>query len=334
MSEVSRPRPGTPPRPAAKRPVARSGREAVAPVPRRRPPAAGALLVRSFRALDAELASAIPRVLAGGGDEEAIHDLRVAIRRLRTLLKLARPVFGRHHADAVRAAFTVVHRATGELRDEEVLDETLDLIPSESPAFDAWKARRRARERSLRRGVVARLRAGDLARARDLLKALVTLPIDPRRERSAAKLARKAVERARKSVEQLRDMPTTDAVGLHELRIAYKELRYATELLSTALPADLAAMAEPAAKFQKRLGEIHDADMALSTLARARGLDPATQAQVRSGLEALREKRVAKYVADMAPLASDPALAEPPATETRLAVTPSAASRSGRSPAS
>ena len=299
---------------------------------RARPLSAATLLVRKLRALDAELAAAIPRVLASA-DDEAIHDLRVAIRRLRTLLKLARPVFGRHHADAVRAAFTVVHRATGALRDEEVLDETLEAIASDSPAFIEWKGRRRARERSLRRGVLARLRAGDLARARQLLKSLVTLPVDPERDRPAAKLARRAVERARRRVEALRDVPTSDAAALHELRIAYKELRYAAELLAPALPVDLAAMAEPAARFQKRLGEIHDADMALATLKRARGLDAVARIEVGAALEALREKRVGKYVAEMAPQAGEPECAGPPALEATRA-TPSASSRSGRSPPS
>ncbi len=155
-------------------------------------------------------------------------------------------------------------------------------------------------------------------------------------------------------------MPTTDAVGLHDLRIAYKELRYASELLAPALAVDLAAMAEPAAKFQKRLGEIHDADMALATVGRARGLGLAVQAEMRASLDALRAKRVAKYVAEMAPaeiVAADAAeptpTATPPSTTPRAAkaslasprprassapkrakLTPSAASRSGRSPAS
>jgi CHAD domain-containing protein len=266
--------------------------------------AAGALVCRKLRGLDTELAQAIPRVL-NATDDEAIHDLRVAIRRLRTLLKLARPIFGAHHADAVRAAFTAVHRATGTLRDAEVLGETLDAVTADSPTIVAWKMRRHARERALRRGVVARLRAGDLARARQLLKALVTLPVVPKRDQAAMKLARRSVERARRNVERQRDAPTDDSVALHDLRIAYKELRYATELLADALPADLAAMALPASKFQKRLGEIHDADMALAALKRARGLDPAAMAQVLTELEALRAKRVAKYVAEMAPAVAE-----------------------------
>jgi CHAD domain-containing protein len=272
--------------------------------------------------LDAELAGALPRVLASS-DDEAIHDLRVAVRRLRTLLKLARPIFGRYHADAVRAAFTVIHRATGTLRDAEVLGETLDAIASDSPAVVAWKMRRSARERSLRRNVIARLRAGDLSRARKLLSALVTLPVVPKRDRPAVKLARRAVERARRNVERQRDASAHDGVALHDLRIAYKELRYSVELLSEALPADLVAMAEPASRFQKRLGEIHDADMALVSLRRARGLDPATRASLLAELEALRAKRVAKYVADMTPRAEEPE-----------AATTSASIRSGRSRAS
>jgi CHAD domain-containing protein len=311
-------------------------RAPLAPAKKARGPAAGALLVRKLRALDAELASAIPRVV-GASDDEAIHDLRVAIRRLRTLLKLARPIFGRFHADAVRAAFTIVHRATGALRDEEVLDETLETVTNDSPTFVAWKMRRKARERSLRRGVLKRLNAGDLSRARLLLRALVTLPIVPKRDRSAAKLARRAVESARRGVEQKRDVPTDDGIALHDLRIAYKELRYATELLADALPADLAAMAEPASKFQKRLGEIHDADMAIGALKRARGIEPAAHAQALGVLEALRAKRVGKYLAEMAPVVetseSSESLAEAserPALSPREPSPPSPLSHKGR----
>jgi CHAD domain-containing protein len=294
---------------------------------------AGPFLARRLRVVDAELAAAIPRVIASA-DDEAIHDMRVAIRRLRTLLKLARPVYGRFHADSVRAAFTAVHRATGALRDEEVLEETLASIACDHPDFTAWRTRRTARERSLRRAVIARLRAGELARARKLLQALVTLPVNPGREVAASKLARRAIDRARRGVERLRDTPTEDVVGLHTLRIAYKELRYAAELLAESLPADLAAMADPAARFQKRLGEVHDADVAIVTITRARGLDPVVKADVMARLGALRGKKIGKYVAEMSP-AQEPPAADPPAADAPPAppakVSPSASSRSGRS---
>ena len=139
-------------------------------------------LAPKLRALDAAVTEAIPRVVHAT-DGEAIHDLRVAMRRLRTLLKLARPVYGRFHADAARMGYTHVFRSTGDLRDEEVLDETLDLVAVDEPSFHAWRRLRAARERSLRRAAVARVRGADLARARQMLRALLTLPVSPKRDR-------------------------------------------------------------------------------------------------------------------------------------------------------
>jgi CHAD domain-containing protein len=265
-----------------------------------------------IRTLDAELAAAIPRVL-GTADDEAIHDLRVAIRRLRTMLKLVRRVYGGFHADAVRRAFTDVQRATGELRDEEVLEQTLDDAHVDHPSFLEWRARRRSIERRLRRAVVVRLEKGDLSRARAMLKALLALPVRPKRDRDLAKFARKCVGRARKVVDGQRDVPVDDVDGLHRLRIAYKELRYASELLEGALPADLAALADPASRFQKRLGELHDVDVAIATANRARGLDPEARHALLLRLGEMRAKRVAKFLAEMNPaaFAPDPAASSP-----------------------
>src|SRR4051794_29422262 len=55
---------------------------------------AGPYVAATLREIDATLALAIPRVV-GHLDDEVIHDLRVAIRRMRTLLTIARPIFGR-----------------------------------------------------------------------------------------------------------------------------------------------------------------------------------------------------------------------------------------------
>lgn len=257
-------------------------------------------LAKRLRALDVELNAAVPRV-AKGGDPEAIHDLRVAIRRMRTLLRLARPIYGRFLADSARHALTSVQHATGDLRDEEVLEETLRDLEVQDPSFLAWQNRRRARERRLRRAVVLRLRKGELTRARAMLRGLLAFPVKPARDKDLARFARKCVERARSGVEQRRDVDPDDVVGMHDLRIAYKELRYAAELLADALPIDLRVVAEPAAKFQKRLGEVHDVDVAIVTVGRARGLAPHVRTAALGLLSATRARKIAKYLAEMAP---------------------------------
>jgi CHAD domain-containing protein len=267
-------------------------------------PPAGPYVVKKLRELDAALVAAIPRVVESS-DDEAIHDLRVAIRRLRTMLKMARPLFGRWHADVVRKAFADVMKATGDLRDEEVLEETLDGL-SDHPAFALWLAARAARERKLRRAVVVRIERGELDRARLMLKALLVFPFDPARNIDLSRFARRTVERARRVVEKGRDVPPEDMLGLHELRISYKELRYSIELLAEALPLDSRAMLEPSVVFQKRLGEIHDVDVANDVLKAARSLPAEAREQALLALAKVREKRIGKYLRELDPLGAAP----------------------------
>jgi CHAD domain-containing protein len=263
-------------------------------------PLAGAHVSKKLRELDTALTATLPRVV-DARDDEAIHDMRVAIRRLRTLLKMARRLFGPWHTDVVRRSFADVMRATGDLRDEEVLEETLAQA-SEHPDFVAWVGARKIREQRLHRAVVTRIERGDLDRSRLMLKALLVFPVDPERDSDLARFARKTVERARRKVEGKRDVEVSDVVGMHDLRIAYKELRYSIELLSDALPIDARAQLEPATVFQKRLGEIHDVDVAIEVLTRAKGMPVEVRDEGLIALRALREKRVGKYLRELDPL--------------------------------
>src|SRR5580698_10406297 len=240
---------------------------------------AAPFILRKARAFDRELGQAIRRVTAKA-DEEALHDMRVAMRRLRTLLRLSRPLYGRFRTDTVRAAFSEVQSRTGELRDEEVLEETFNALGVDDPVFVAWRAQRRGREKRLRSTLIASIQKGDLARPRKLLAALLIFPLMPSRDKVLSRFARGAVTRARKKVDALRDVPTSDVEQMHALRILYKELRYGAEIFAEVLPIDLAALLVPAAKFQKRLGDIHDIDMALEAIARARRLPSETRARV------------------------------------------------------
>jgi CHAD domain-containing protein len=270
-----------------------------------RPPHSGlsaaSYVAKKLRELDIALVDTIPRVQGHENDDEAIHDMRVAIRRLRTLLKISRTLFGRWHTDCVRRAYAEVMRATGDLRDEEVLEETLAGAATHV-SFAPWLDSRKSREAKLRHNVSARIERGDLDRARLMLKALLVFPIDPARDIDLARFARRTVERARRQVERQRDVGPDDVLGLHDLRIAYKELRYSIELLADALPIDARAMLEPATVFQKRLGEIHDVDVAIETISNAKNLATAAREEALETLATVRQKRIGKYLRELDPL--------------------------------
>jgi CHAD domain-containing protein len=286
---------------------------------------AGPFLLAKLTALDARLQAAAPRALVSAEDEHAVHDLRVAIRRTRTVLEVGRAVLGRFHANEARRALREVQRATGDLRDEEVLLDLFGSLGVEDPAALAWIEARRSRERRLRRALVKSLRAGQLDIGRRVLGALLAFPIKPSRDKRLAKVARRAVEKARRDVLKLRGAPMDDPESLHRLRIAYKRLRYVVETFAEALPPALAALAQPAARFQSRLGDLHDIDVAVSAVRRARALPDGARQELLGALERARDERVAGYAREIGLVNIAPAPRPGPARTERSSPPPASA---------
>jgi CHAD domain-containing protein len=286
------------------------------------------LLAPELFALIGSVRHAAARVTASrdreGGDPEAIHDLRVAIRRLRTALRPARRVYGKRRLRQIGGDLGRFAQATGALRDEEVLREILGALELPARArreLDAWLARRARQERARRRAVVALLTAGgpgrraarppgapDEDRGRGpegptLAAALARLErrLGRRGPRHipAATLAEEATFAAIAGVRELSDALPSDAAAMHALRIRFKRLRYTAELFAPVLPDPAAALAKPAARMQKRLGELHDLDEALVRVARARSLSDPAAAAVRRALVRARVKAGARVAEDL-----------------------------------
>jgi CHAD domain-containing protein len=284
---------------ATSTPRATLERDAADPCPAPQAVPSGPFLTERLRALDGRLASVVARLLAEEDREversDAVHDLRVALRRARTVLEVGRRVLGRFHADTVLEALREVQRVAGALRDEEVLLEKLAEHGADVGDTAPWFEARKRRERRLRSALVRAVRAGALERSRSLLAALLLFPVKPSRERRLDRLARRAVARARRKVQKRRRSLPEDSDGLHRLRVAYKRLRYTVDALASALPSDAVALAPAAARMQGRLGEIHDVDVALTCVRRARLLDDAARARLVAALEADRAARLAAY---------------------------------------
>ncbi len=238
-------------------------------------PGVSAVLVPALQALAHELDEIAPRLSTD--DPEAVHDLRVTLRRLRSLLRASRQIFGRFHADFARAELGRIAAPTGAIRDEEALRETLDRVAA-TPRLRAMVARlkraRGPRDRARRAAFVRAVHQGLLTEARRALDALLRLPVRPRRDRDGGKFARRALRRALTEVERRGSPPDDDVAGLHELRIAHKRVRY----LAMGLAPLLGDAAEPARRraerAQKRLGDLHDLDVARAVVARSRCLSP------------------------------------------------------------
>jgi len=159
-----------------------------------------------------------------GRDAEYLHQLRVGIRRLRTVFR----VFGLRPLDRRLRKLAL---PLGEARDWDVF----------VARFGRGRAQRRAAHTRCRRA---------LASAE--FKAFFAQRLETRtREASLTQFADEALERLRrKALKRARKMDWRDETRRHRLRIAVRRLRYACEFFSDD--------AEDLAHLQDLLGELND----------------------------------------------------------------------------
>jgi CHAD domain-containing protein len=213
----------------------------------------------------------------GADQAELIHDYRVALRRLRSVLKPVGLAYGKKKARALADELREIANVTGELRDEEVLRDTLANLELEGPATEAlgrWMAGRTRREAGLRARVTRQIRrhADESGGIRDVLartRALLTRPA--KHDLEPATLATAAVEATLKAIEERTQAASPDDVdAMHRLRIGYKRLRYTLELVEGLFAFEASTGGKLAAKQQKFLGKLHDLDEAIVRVGRAR----------------------------------------------------------------
>lgn len=173
-------------------------------------------------------------------DPEFIHQLRVALRRLRSSFRLFRAVLPSASLAPIAGEIAWAARVLGECRDWDVfvtesLPPLLGALGDESAARAlATAARRRQREaRRAAREAIASVRWG-LALVR-LARWIATTPAEdsagapPLSDFASARLRKgaRAVRRGARAFDRL------DAPGRHDLRIRVKRQRYAVEFLAS-----------------------------------------------------------------------------------------------------
>ena len=211
------------------------------------------------------------RAAAMAGDAEGVHQTRVAIRRLRSALKLFEPRLEPHAAALFQNELKRLGRVIGEARDwdvfcDEVLSETFD----QRDGADFGGLMRNVAE--------ARRRAADSVCARELRAASFTALVlglaawtETGRERPGAlgkglnsrlvKLAPRLLDRLAQTVEKRgrRLRPGAAPAELHPLRKALKKLRYGIEFLASLYPPKpVKRFVKRLKNLQKRLGVIND----------------------------------------------------------------------------
>jgi CHAD domain-containing protein len=206
--------------------------------------------------------------LARTGDADTLHQARVALRQLRSAFSIFAPALSDERFEQMRGELRWLAAATNEARDLDVLIGLVDAPPSSLTD---------ARECAYARAT----KALASARARDLMLELGRSLDDgvwrqgPGAARlPAAEFAFAALDRLRRKVKKKgRHLRNLDDAELHELRIAAKKLRYASEFFVGLYSSPRAHKREERfvqalRALQDRLGELQDAAVAPALLER------------------------------------------------------------------
>lgn len=225
------------------------------------------------------------------GDVEALHDFRVAVRRLRTWLRAYRPFLGRSVRGKDRRRLRAVARATSVARDTEVhltwiRDEVATLNTAQRTGANYLRrqleSRKRAADANLRVEV-----GNDFARASEslvatlpsyLVRARVDEPYPPRIHPMAAATGdriTRGVHALRERLAQVRSL--ADQTIAHDARIAGKRLRYLLEPIADQIDGG-ADLVKRLKALQDVLGELHDATIFIEEIVNVADGPPATPA--------------------------------------------------------
>lgn len=205
-----------------------------------------------------------------GADPEDLHQMRVALRRMRSVLKLSGTLVG-DGAEPVRAELGWLGQSLGEVRDYDVLIGHLREVIAEFEVRDQAAGRRlvskfvterAAAKRRLTRALSS-VRYSALLREVSLLTQETSTGAADRPHDLIGGLA-KPHRKLAKAVRALPADPPDD--DLHALRIHGKKLRYAAELALTSAKKKRAARIKTLIKatkdFQTVLGDHQDAVLA------------------------------------------------------------------------
>jgi CHAD domain-containing protein len=216
-------------------------------------------------------------------DPEFVHQARVAIRRLRSALRLWKPQLPEAFVATYDAQWRALALILGDARNwdvflSEMLPELASSFPERSEIGALSRYATRQRE-SRRKRVRAALK--NVAYSRLLLEFTAAVLKLAESAASAVPLKVFAVhclnKRAKKVIQQA-SATAKDAASRHRCRVALKRLRYALEFFDSLLPQKhLESYHQAVTQLQDLLGQMNDLDVAVQLIEEALPAQPADE---------------------------------------------------------
>jgi CHAD domain-containing protein len=247
----------------------------------------------------------------GGADIDAVHDMRVASRRLREAMRLLGPLYPAREYRAWYRRVRRITRALGPVRDSDVFIDEFSKLSSRlgegGRRAVAFVVGYRMGQREGELAVLNReLAALDLDRSRSSFDRFArTLARSAAGDAPLAAFAHAAVAERAAVVfgAQPAALLEENFLQQHALRIDYKRLRYAVEVFAPCYDESFDPVHDTLTAFQDALGDLHDVHVFLEMLseperraaARRAGVSADDLAEVEAVLRERAKKRFLRF---------------------------------------
>ncbi len=196
------------------------------------------------------------------------HQLRVAVRRLRSVLKLVQPMLASELWASTQDDLRWIAGAAGPLRDRDVLEHEvlapLRVALPKDPALEHLGAALDASRERAREDLRCALRSLRFQQLLLVLGQSVGLSLPQLAALEVEAFAQAQMRRLKKKIRRREQAVGPSGEGLHELRLAHKAMRYGATWLAGLVPgssvaADALALRAKSSELQEVLGSAQDA---------------------------------------------------------------------------
>ena len=192
---------------------------------------------------------------------EAVHQARVALRKLRIFVRLFRELIGEARSDGLSDELRYLFRQLGRVRDLQVVLDDAHFPVRAQGARGALSRTLRLREKQLERTFHSQRYARLRAALSELDAQLAAAEAEPHKSSAKRFFSRRLDKLRRKALREGAALDDRDLEGQHKLRKRLKRLRYVAELAQTLYPkqkAQARTFVRKLSKLQDTLGDIVD----------------------------------------------------------------------------
>jgi CHAD domain-containing protein len=203
----------------------------------------------------------------GEFSNEAIHDLRVATRRMLALIKLLNSISPRPRLKKMSRAFKDQLDEFDDLRDTQVILAELSKILQELPQLQEFQKHLSSSEERLLRKLRKKIKNLETSETTKRVRKTHETMEDETNEELEAQIIQ-AVDDAFLRVKRRYSMvDLARPATIHRVRVAFKSLRYMVEIVQPLLPDFPPENLKRMNDYQSLMGEVQDAEVFTQTLA-------------------------------------------------------------------